>query len=321
MAVTALRTIQLGRETTWGTAVAATAKLMAVSDATITPVDETLMVKEISSLAPSLRAVQAEQSGKGKIKATLSYEDALFYLHGVFGQVTPTGGGPSYTWSYAAPLASTPTAQSYTVEFYSGTAAYQMSGTLFSKVTFKCQAGGVWQVDADLIGKTVSIVSPASLADRSVNIVRAADTTIYLDAWSGTIGATEMEATLISAELVIDSHKHLKAFLSGSLNPVAFGNDRYDGVLKMTLEFNSNAKSLVDALLTPALVQRQIRLAAASGSLSMTLDFAGTLSNGVELFSDRDGNVTVETTWNGTYNSALANWCRAGVVNNLSVLP
>jgi len=146
-----------------------------------------------------------------------------------------------------------------------------------------------------------------------------------MDSWaSATIGATELAATLISAELTVNPGRHLKTFV-GSVTPEAYGENRWEGQLVTVLEFNSSAKAIVDALLAPALVQRQIRIRATQGATTAyrlaQIDFAGTLVDGAELFGDRDGNMTVSLTWNGTVNTVWDNWFAAKVTNELSVLP
>ena len=91
------------------------------------------------------------------------------------------------------------------------------------------------------------------------------------------------------------------------------------------MEFNSNAKTLVNEMLSPdALVQRQIRIRAATGAKTKarqaTIDFAGTLADTVTLWDDRDGNMTVSLVWNGTYNKASTSWLRLDVKNELSTV-
>ena len=79
----------------------------------------------------------------------------------------------------------------------------------------------------------------------------------------------------------------------------------------------------MDGLLA-GLVQRRIRLTGTgvpAANRIAVIDFAGTLVDGAELFSDRDGNMTVSLTWNGTYNAQLANWLELKVTNNLATLP
>lgn len=315
MPASASRKIQLGQETAWGTAVAATVVLAGVEDASITPELQNVRISDIGTLAPSMRDVQASEAASGKISAIATYEHLLYFLHGLFGPVSPTGTASPYSWAYAAPLTAAPTPQCYSLEYGAGSTAYVMAGAIMDKVKIKIEAGKLWEVSADLLGKSVRTVTLATLNNSTVEAIRAADTALTIDTWAGTVGTTTVAGTLVSADVEIDPKRHLKSYVTGQLQPYGYGDDRWDGSIKMVLEYNAVAKAYVDALLAPALVQRQIQLKATSGTKTATIQFAGTLTKGVELFKDRAGNMTVELDWTGTYNSTLANWLKVTVAN------
>lgn len=321
MPVTNLRKVQLGQESSWGTGVAATAILMGVTDASLSVADEVHQTAEQGTMYPSPLVAEIKQSGEGSIKYDASYEDILFALDGIFGDCSPTGSDP-YTWAYSAPTTTAPTPREYTMEFGAPSAEYQMIGGIFNTLAIEgdVDGDGVWTVSADVIGKAVEAEAMTSLSSRTVELIRMADTALYIDAWGGTIGSTAVATSLISFSLSVDPKYHLKHF-AGAVAPGDFGEAQWEGSLSLTAEFNATVKAYVDALLTPALVQRQIRLKATSGTKTATLDFAGTLTDGVTLFEDRDGNMTVALTFNGTYNSTLSNWFKAEAVNSVATLP
>jgi len=329
MPASALKKVFLGEEQlhTWGASTKApTAKLMAVTDASLRVMDEVDQPDLIGSLAPATVAEEIAQHGEGHVEQQASYQDICYWLDGVFGPATASAAAnTTYTYNYVAPLTSSTTPQHYTVNFGTEDAAYTMDGSIVNNLNIGIEAGQIWTVAVDLLGYAVNTASISTCADRNVDLIAASDTTFYLDDWgSNTIGATAVDATLISADLDISSGRHLKTFV-GNLRPGDYGEDRWDGQLVTVLEFNSSAKTLVDELLTPSLVQRQIRLRATEGTDTSTrlctIDFAGTLIDGAELYGDRDGNMTVSLTWNGTYNSTLGNWAKVKVTNNLDELP
>ncbi|NIV32914.1 MAG: hypothetical protein GWN58_26760, partial [Anaerolineae bacterium] len=143
---------------------------------------------------------------------------------------------------------------------------------------------------------------------------------IYIDTWSGTIGSTVLADALISFDLNVTTNRHMKMF-AGNLQPDDWGDGQYRGTLTTVLEYTSDTKAIVDALLTPALQQRMIRIIATSAPRSATIDFYGTLVNGAELFSDREGNVTVSLEWQGTYNDTDSEWLSFDIVNLVASLP
>jgi hypothetical protein len=103
------------------------------------------------------------------------------------------------------------------------------------------------------------------------------------------------------------------------MNPTAHGEAQWEGTLQTVLEFDSTAKAYVDALLSGK-VEKQIEIEATRGDNVATIQFAGTLIGGVPLFGDRDGNMTVELNWEGTFNSTLGNWLKMSVINGVSAL-
>lgn len=320
MPASAARLVQLGQETAWGTAVAATVKLAGVTEASIKPELDNVRIPDLGTMAPAMRDVQAAEAASGQLTMLASYEHILYVLHGLFGAVSATGTSAPYTWAYSAPLTAAPSAQPFSVEYGAGTTAYVMAGALVNKVKIGIETGKLWEISVDLLGKSVRTVTLASLNNSTVEAIRAADTALTIDTWAGTIGSTAVNGTLISAEVEIDPKRHLKSFVTGQLQPYGYGDDRWDGSIKMVMEYNANAKAYVDALLAPALVQKQIQLKATSGTNSATIQFAGTLTKGIELFKDRAGNMTVELDWTGTYNSTLGNWLKVSINNGVSTL-
>lgn len=316
MVATRSRIVALGKETTWGTPVAATARLMGLMDASFQPDDVTEVLPDLGRYSPSPNALQLQQAASGSIQVYGTYEDAPYILDGIFGEASPTGSDP-YTYSYAAPIATPATPKKYSVEYGATGAAYVMSGGLMKTLRIAGAAGRYWEVSTDLIGELIATVSLASLSDRAVEAIRMADTLCYIDAWGGTIGSTS-GGKLISFDLNVDTMRHLKVF-AGNLNPTDHGEDKWEGTLQTVLELNSTSKAYVDALLS-AKVQRLIEIKATSGSKVAEIQFAGTLIDGIPLFGDRDGNMTVELTWAGTHNAALGNWLKAEVINAVSAL-
>jgi hypothetical protein len=202
-----------------------------------------------------------------------------------------------------------------------GAGTYKALGLLPTKLTLSGKQGEEMMLKADLLAKQVTTGTPAALSDRSVAVVMGSDTKIYVDAWGGTIGTTEMATMSYSYELSLDAARSLKHYL-GALTPGRYKESKWDGELKMLLEFNATSKAFLDALLAPALFQKQVRIKATTGASAIVqLDFAGTAEDTPQLFTDDDGVSTLEFTLKGTYNSTLANWFAYSVTNQVSALP
>lgn len=317
MANTALRVVQVGKETTWGTGVTATAKLMALLDASANYNQEIYQPDILGTLAPGQYVEVVATDWNASITVAATYEDLPYFFDGFFGTATPSGTGP-YTYSYTGPTTSTPSPRIFTVEYGTSSGAYQLTGGLINGVTIDIAQGESWKVTADMIGKGVSSVTLASLSDRTVNLIGTGDTTVYIDSYGGTFGSTAVSATVISASIKLTNGRHLKRFI-GDTAPGNWGEDKYNVEASMTLEFNSTSKAYVDALLSGA-VSKAIRVKASSGSNSATLDMSGIIKDGVQLFGDRDGNITVDLTFSGRYDATNGMWCEAVVVNGVSAL-
>lgn len=330
MPASVLRQVFLGAEQlqTWGASTAApTVKVMGLTDASLSIAQEVDTPELVGTLAPGTVAAQRSYHGEGSIEQRASYQDVCYWFDGIFGPATASAAAHTcYTYNYIAPITASTVPQHYTVGFGTKDASYEMDGAIVNNLRLNIEAGEIWTLAVDLLGYGVSTAAIATCADRDVDLIRASDTKVYLDAWTGTIGSTELEATLISAELTVNPGRHLKTFV-GSIRPEAYGENRWEGQLTTVLEFNASAKAVVDALTTPSLVQRQIRLQASTGADTeyrlCQMDFAGTLVDAVELFGDRDGNMTVSLTWNGTVNTTWStdSWCAFKVTNELSALP
>jgi hypothetical protein len=320
--------VQWGKQTAFGTAVAGTAKGMAISDFMMSPVQEDHIAAELrGSLAPGFIAVPTYQAGAGTIAGLVTYEDFPYWIEGLAGIATPTGSGPyvrAYTFPGAPVLSGANMIRLFTFLFGSATdGVYRATGGLLSTLNVKGSQGGPWDFSADWLAQLIDNAgSLAGLSDRAATPVLGAETALYIDAIGGTIGTTEVETTAFSFDLNIDTKRTLRQHL-GSLNADTFSHGaKWEATLKLVLEFNATAKALFDAMLTGStLFQKQVRLKATSGTNILQLDFAGTQDGAPQVFTDLDGVSTVEMQLKGIYASALGSWMKASSTNSVSALP
>ena len=316
--------VQVGKETTWGTAVTDTAKLMGVSDFNLQPGVNAKRFKDIrGSLAPAHLSALTKVAPQGSMSQVATYEDINYLLEALCGEATPSGAGP-YVRTGGAPTTVAVATPRKMTAFYDdpgGAGTYKAAGLLPSKLTISGKQGEEMMLKADLLAKQVTTGSPAALSDRSVNVVMGSDTKIYVDAWGGTIGSTEMATMSFSYEMLLDAQRILRHYL-GALTPGRYVERRWEGELKVTLEFNATSKAFLDSILTPGLFQKQVRIKATPDANHIVqLDFAGTAEDAPQLFTDDDGGSTLEFTLKGTYHSTLANWFAYSVTNQVSALP
>ena len=90
-------------------------------------------------MGPSAEARELEQWGEGSIECYGSFEDLVYLLVAIFGDVSPTGTNP-YTWNFAAPNGSAVSPFLFSGEIGASGASYVAAGLLFT--TFKIKAAG-----------------------------------------------------------------------------------------------------------------------------------------------------------------------------------
>lgn len=314
MPASALKILGLGQQSTFGTSTAATQKFMGLVDGSLN-VDPKVEIPEVlGNLGAGPLAVLTEISAAGSAEFVACYEMLRYVWNGLFTAITASSSTAApYVYSYTAPVNSTQVHSIYSLEFGTTGTPYIVAGGILSKATIKGVAGGVWTGSAEFIGKQCSTsTGPASLSDTQATPIRMADTTLYVDVSTGTMGGTSVGATLVSFEWGYETGRHLKTF-GGAVTPGDYGEGKHKVTLQTVLEFNASAKAYVDAMIasTPTLIQRQIRIAATQDSSASQktarLDTAAVLKGGFKLFDDRDGNITVALNWEGWYSTALAN--------------
>lgn len=360
MPASAAKVVQISStgESTWGATGAATIKIHGITDASLRVLDVVETVPSVGWYGPSPVALQVSQSGEASFDMVATYEELPRIFNGMFtasasstdGAVGGTSG--PYKYYYEAPVVSTQASYTYTIEYGTSGAAYRAPGSVIKHLNIKGEAGGLWNMTADtvfpqLVVATTGLTSSGQLADRTVNPIRMADTSLRIDNSTGTssggyVAVTTQDATLISFELDIESNRHMKTF-AGSVYPTSWGDGKYEGSLKLTAEYNTYGKAVVDAMLstagsTTSTVKKLIRIAntqttgvaTSTATRAVNLDFAGVLVDGTELFGDRDGNMTIDLTFNGWFSTQLSqvllsttkgsngNWFMATIQNNLA---
>lgn len=313
---------QLGKETTWGTGVTPTVKLMGIKDFKLSPVNEAIVHEaQMGSLAPSPDANLTKIAGKASGNGDVVYEDIAYWLDSLFSEDTPSGADP-YTYEHAAPLTAVTTPRKMTVVHGQGSDVYGLEGGLVNQLVISGKTGEALQFSVDMIGENVLTDALAALADRAVNMVMADHVALYIDAWGGTIGTTAISTAFFAFTLTINANRDTYPGF-GQLKPKGYRDAKYTGTLQMSLEFDATTKAYLDAIIGgSAVFQKQVRIKASNGaSLDLQLDFAGSSLTSPEPFTDENGVVSLDINLDGTYNSALGNWFEAQTINGVATLP
>ena len=201
-AIKSLTRIQIGKESTRGTGVAATRKIL-TKDATYRNL-ETLeefaeqMTGELgrSSVPPIVTRTGTEF----EFSNDLDFEQILwFLLSGVKGAVTPTtpGSGEARLWTFTPSMTADPAIEAYTLEYEEGdgTNVLEQEAPYCITIAFEISGPeeGVPQITASLVArKTVLSTATASLTLPAVNFASTARWAVYIDGTWANLGTTQI---------------------------------------------------------------------------------------------------------------------------------
>ncbi len=315
--------VALGKQSTFGgAAVARTVLLRGVTSATLSVDHEDSVVVESGTTGIGTFAVPTPRTFSGRLEMAASYQHILYPLCGLFGTPTPTGSGP-YAWTFAVPHDAMPTPQVYTAEMGVESYVREVPGFLFGSLTLSGEAGQGVAASSDIMARDLAsgTVTPTALPVSAVQSIPMVDAALFIDVTSA-FGTTAVNATLVSFELELNPNRHLKVFEGDRAQ--SFGDGQFEANLSLTLEFGATSNALLQSLLA-GVTQRRIRLrfqrGSGTGLRSLVIDYAGIVSDALELYSDRDGNATVEFSFSSIYDPAITSGCRIVVTNELNTLP
>lgn len=334
--VKALEKIQLGKESTAGTAVAATTIWRGMGriayDNEVKRVAESvgIALPTTREYVPRLGATLALDP----VEATFQQLPYIFEAGVAAESPTQDGTGSGYIYAYSMPTSAMNTLNTYTFEGgnnvqareieYGFCESFKISGNAAEGVMMESAWRGRQSTDTTFTGSlSVPTLVPAD------NLVFGGST-LAIDAVSGTLGATAVSNTLLSFELdVTTGYKAKYTNAAKYFDFIYWDRDTFNAVLKLVFEHNSSSEAQVD--LFEAGTPRQFRLeftgaavadntGATHDNLKFRIDAAGTYINN-PTFTDNDGNNVWEMEVQVGYDLTATLGLDFLVVNELSSLP
>lgn len=313
---------QAGTQSVFTTGVTPTVALRGLQELNLRHTPEIEVLSDMTQgLAGGDTSVIKALAAAGSFKGWATYEHLPYFLDNLLGQATPSGAGP-YTRNYAAPITTAPVPRILSlVKGDSVVGAYQMIGSLISNFTLRWEPKNFAQLSGDLIGVQLAADTLEVLAFPVVNPLMASHiTTFKWDTWAGTMGTTTLaNCTVRFAELMVQPDRTPRNCF-GSLPATSYVEKPWNGTLKLGLEFNATTKTDIDAIIGGTLTQKQVELNSVLGTQTLKVQFAGVISDDVEIFSDDDGVVTVELTLTRQYHPTFANWLKIVSLNSVAIL-
>ena len=302
--------LQLGKESSAGTAVAATAVLRS-NGGMISDDHEMAFVSERVGISyNTVRSYTPKKLASLDMTAVeATFEELPYILEAGISVETPTqdGSGSDYIYAYTVPYNSVNTLETYTIEGGDSQQAEEMEYSFVESFTLSGQAGEAVMMSAKWLGRQVTKASfTGALTPQAVEEILAAGT-FYIDAIGGTMGDTAITDTLLGWELSVDTG-WAPQFTADSgqvyFDYAYFAQDKFAAELKVTMEHNSTSVGQKDAWIaeTPKLVRIKTEGSTVTtagttySKKTLIIDMVGKWES-FEALSDEDGNSIYEATF------------------------
>jgi len=325
-----LRKIQIGAETTAGTAVAATTIWRGMG--TIEDQREVLFVEEdiayISKIDRTLTPMLQAAISMDEVVA--NFEQLPYMLEAGVQTVTPTTEGSGYLYTYTLPTTAKNTINTYTIEGGDDQEAERMEYAFVQSLTIGGEAGGPLNMSAEWVGRQVAVNAfTGALSVPSVEDIPFSVGTLYIDDVTSSHGTTPISSSLISASLKLTTGWVPRFTLSGQkyFSSHEMDANSLEAVLELTFLHDSTAAN--EKVDWRAETARNIRLQWLGTALTtagstfsnkaLEIDLTGKYET-IEAIDETEGNDVITASFRGRYNATAANFGIIRVVNNLSAL-
>lgn len=326
MGLSALQKILVGQESTKGTAVAATAALLGKLTIEDKPTKHTPEESRGSLITPYRSVKVAEEVGLS-FDGDATFEQLIYFLHmGILGNVTPSGAGSEKTWTFTPAKSAAGTYDSFTIEAGDDVQAVEVEYCMASKITIAGGMAAPVTVKADMFGRQIANTTfTGSITPPAVETISGQKCKLYIDDEDGSIGATEVAASLISWTFDIETGLYLKRYGDGNLCFSSYGEKGGKVSLQVQAAFNSTVNT--ERANADMETQRLVRIEVEGTTIDtlpkkLTLDVCGAYEPGsFKLLEERDGETVVSFTLTSQDSPNYGKGFEVVVVNAVSTLP
>jgi len=329
--VKALRKIQMGKETTAGTAVVATAIWRGMG--TIEDQRETGRAEEDVGIlmAPARIYASRYQAGLELEAVPATFEQLPYILEmGVkaiwTGATADAGSGKVYL--YTAPTTVQNTIQTLTIEGGDNQQAEEMEFCFARSFALAGKPGEPWKMSASLVGRQVATTTyTTGISIPTVEEILFSKSTLYINT-AGSIGTTSKSQTLLAAELNVEDTGLVPVYTADGQLYFSFQKGlAAKATLQITFEHDSTAVAEIAAW--RALTERAIRILTTGNALATTGTTHATKKLIIDCYGqwekfdkigEQDGNDIVTGTFRIGYIASAAKALEITVVNELANL-
>jgi hypothetical protein len=328
-----LRKVQLGREGTAGTAVAATTiwrglALMPTDDQTKTMPEENI---GFSSLVT--RQYTPRKFASMVFPATpATFQQIQHVLEAGVKTVTPVadGEGSGYISEYPLPSGDANTVKTYTIEGGDNKVAEEMEYSFVTEFELSGKKNEAWMLTSTWHGRQSTVSSfTGALSVPAVSEMLFNRSKLYIDAVDGTIGTTQLAASWIEARLKVTTG--LKAQFTGDGNLYFTFMDFIGAKATLELSLLHNASVAAERVYWRSDTPRQIRMLIEGNTLASAgtdysketflVDAAGLYTSFSGPNEEDEGSNVSKVVFECAYNPTAALFLEMLLVNELSAVP
>jgi hypothetical protein len=316
--------VQVGKETTEGTAVAAGKQLQSIGIA-LTPQLEQQRFRPTGTKVDTLD-VPGKDWTKGDIAGLATYDELAYLFSSILQDVTPsTSGTTGKLWAYAPSAVTEDTVASYTVEQGSAARAQKAAGMIVTDLGLKWGRDQV-EVSGSAMGQlfTDGITLTATPTSIPLVPVLGSQISVYADTTGAGLGTTKL-LRVLSGELSIGGRfGPLWVLNSANASYAAHVELAPDITFKMLLEADAagmgylvNARAGSSTFIRVEAVGPVIGAGPATDKL--TVDMACKVDS-VDSLGDSDGVYAVAYTFRLVYDATWAAFLKVNLINSLASL-
>lgn len=324
---TIAQVVQIGAESTPGTAVAAS-KLLASMELTGGIKAENEVFRPTGRKYASF-VVPGREWSEWKIGGKVTYGEVVYPLCSVMKNVTPSADGTlPKKWVFAPALSTEDTVKTFTVEMGSSARAHSFAYGIVTELGFKFSRKGGVEYDGTLIGQRITdgitmTGAPSSIENPPVPIAGTQIDVITADSWAG-LDAGSTFARMLAAEWRIgDRQNPLWVLDSSKTSFVAV----VEGTPKMTAKFlvEADATGMGYLTLMRAATQKWVRIKCTGAEIEtgkpwlFQIDGCYNVKEPTE-FKDQDGVYAIEWGLEPVYDTTAAKTYEVTVRNKVASL-
>ena len=319
--------VQIGAESTVGTAVAASKRLQSLS-LTVNPKASVQTYTGKGAKFPVMSALTKEWV-EASVTGPMTYTDIAYILNGVLNTVAPTGASTGKTWVHAPDSYGPDTIKTFTVEAGSSVRAISFAYGLFTGATFNFTRDEC-TVDASMIGRALSDGVTLTSTPSAVALVPLTPVQVMVswsDTQAGLAGASALTRALSCSWGITNKAGPVWAMPSALVSSTWAAHVETAPTIAVKLMAEADAAGM--ALLTNlrANTTKWLRIKATGTTFvegatpySLTIDTPVQLVGDPFTFSDKDGVYAVEWNMNGVHDSTWGKACEVTLVTTVAAL-